>query len=183
MMRKIAIVGSAGAGKSTLAQALGSILNIEVIHLDRYFWQPGWKEKPQEARIEILQRLVQEEAWIIEGTYFSTSDIRLKEADSIIFLDIPRFLCLWRVIRRRFEYSKQKQPRPDLPEGCSERLNWLYIMKVLIFPHVGRKTLTRKFSEVAWEKIIELHSQREVEGFLEEQRWLTSEDRYALVNA
>lgn len=183
MMRKIAIVGSAGAGKSTLAQALGSILNIEVIHLDRHFWQPGWKERPQEARIEILQRLVQEEEWIIEGTYFSTSDIRLKEADTIIFLDLPLFLCLWRVIRRRLGYSKHKQSRPDLPEGCSERLNWLYIVKVLIFPYIGRKTLTRKFSEVACGEIIALHSQKEVEAFLEEQRRLTSEDRRSLVNA
>ena len=183
MMRKIAIVGSAGAGKSTLAQTLGSILNIEVIHLDRYFWQPGWKERPQEARIEILRGLVQEAKWIIEGTYFTTSDIRLKEADTIIFLDMPRFLCLWRVIRRRLEYSQHKRPRPDLPEGCSERLNWLYIVKVLIFPYIGRRTLARKFSEVAQGRIIALHSQKEVEDFLEEQRRLTSEDRHSLENA
>jgi adenylate kinase family enzyme len=71
MYERIVIIGSAGAGKSTLAQKLGSVLNIEVIHLDRYFWQPKWKEKPRDTRIEILQELVQEERWIIEGTYLS----------------------------------------------------------------------------------------------------------------
>ncbi len=49
-MEKIVIIGSSGAGKSTLASELGEILKIKVIHLDRYFWQPNWKEKPREIR-------------------------------------------------------------------------------------------------------------------------------------
>jgi len=57
-MDKIVIIGSPGAGKSTLARDLGFLLQINVVHLDRIFWKPGWKEKPRDARIEILQELV-----------------------------------------------------------------------------------------------------------------------------
>jgi adenylate kinase family enzyme len=82
-MKKIAIIGSPGAGKSTLACQLGKSLNIEIIHLDRYFWQSGWRERPRDARIKILKDLVQKERWIIEGSYLNSSEPRLNAADTI----------------------------------------------------------------------------------------------------
>ena len=167
-MEKIVVIGSAGAGKSTFAQKLGSILKINVIHLDRYFWQPHWKEKPRDTRIEIQQHLVQEERWIIEGTYLSSSDSRLNAADTFIFLDMPRLLCLWRVFRRRFEYARKA--RPDLAEGSPEQLSIPYILKILVFPHRGRKILLQKFRYFAPEKIVWLHSKKEVSDFLQKYR-------------
>ncbi|MDZ8035131.1 hypothetical protein [Nostoc sp. DedSLP04] len=46
-MKKILIIGSGGAGKSTLARELGTILSLEVIHLDAWYWNPGWVETPK----------------------------------------------------------------------------------------------------------------------------------------
>lgn len=164
-MEKIVIIGSAGAGKSTLARQLGEILKIEVFHLDRYFWQPAWKEKSREVRRQIMQRLIQNERWIIEGTYLDTSDIRLKAADTIIFLDVPGFLCFWRVLNRNFKYPRST--RPDLPEGCPDKLGLNYVFKVLGFPLVKRKGLYAMLSEFEREKIVyTLHSKHEVECFL-----------------
>jgi shikimate kinase len=171
-MRKVVIIGPAGAGKSTLARELGAILKMDVFHLDSYFWQPGWKEKSKEDRVKILQELVQKSEWIIEGAYFSTSDIRLQKGDTVIFLDMPILLCAWRVLKRR--YSVQQQQRPDLPAGCSERLNWRYMLKLLLFPFVGRKTLLRKLRWVEREKFICLHSEEEVKDFLDVQRKFAS---------
>ncbi len=45
-MKRLAIVGCAGAGKSTLARLLGQILGLPVFHLDALFWRPGWVETP-----------------------------------------------------------------------------------------------------------------------------------------
>lgn len=164
-MKKVVIIGSSGVGKSTLARKLGKILKIEVFHLDRYFWQPKWKKKPREARCQILKELVQKDQWIIEGNYLDTSDIRLKAADTIIFLDAPGFICFWRVLYRYLRYRKRQ--RPDLAEGCPEKLGAYFILKVLGFPSVKRKGLYALLSELESEKCVYvLHSKRVVEGFL-----------------
>jgi adenylate kinase family enzyme len=164
-MKKIVIIGSPGAGKSFFARQLGEILNIEAIHLDRYFWQPKWKEKPEELRRQIMQKLVAKDQWIIEGSYLDTSYIRLRAADTIIFLDIPNWLCLWRVINRYFKYHRES--RPDLPEGCPEKLRLHYLLKILSFPFFKRKELYRWLIKFEHEKrVYTFHSNRDIERFL-----------------
>ncbi len=105
-IKKIVVIGSPGAGKTTFARRLGDLLYIEVIHLDRYFWDANWKEKTWEERIEIQRDLFRRDTWIIEGTYLDSSYERLQAADSIIFLDVPRLLCLLHVLMRRIEFHK-----------------------------------------------------------------------------
>ena len=166
-MEKVVIIGSAGAGKSTLARKLGSKLNIKVVHLDRVFWQRGWKEKPRGTRIDILQDLVREKRWIIEGSYLSSSRARLNAADTIIFLDIPPLLCLWRIIKRHLEYHKHS--RRDIPEGCTDKITALRILKILAFPFRGRRTLKQKLRNYKSKQIIWLRSSKEVEEFLAQQ--------------
>ena len=174
-MKRIAIIGSSGAGKSILARDLGSILDIKVIHLDPYFWKPGWEERPKEERVKILQGLVEERQWIIEGTYFATSDMRLKEADTIIFMDMPSWLCFQRVIKRYMSYRKHKLPRPDLPEGSPDKLGLLYCLKILFFRFLGRRTIVRKLKEIRNARIITLHSPDEIENFLDELKQLVND--------
>src|SRR5436305_11658269 len=106
-MEKIVVIGSAGAGKSTFARQLGAKLEIEVLHLDCYFWDPGWREKSLFERKVIQHSLMKKDRWIIEGTYLGTSDERLDAADWIIFLDINLLICLWRVIKRRIQNHKK----------------------------------------------------------------------------
>jgi energy-coupling factor transporter ATP-binding protein EcfA2 len=178
-MNRIAIIGSSGAGKSTLARDLGSILHIKVIHLDPYFWKPDWEERPKEERVSILHDLVQGAQWIIEGTYFTTSDMRLKEADTIIFLDMSRWLCVQRVIRRYVSYHNHKQPRLDLPDGCPDKLGFLYCVKILLFWFFGRRTIKWKLREIEPKKIIRLHSPEEVADFLDGLRQLVCETEHS----
>lgn len=146
-MNKIVIIGSPGAGKSTFAQALGQILNVEVIHLDRLFWQAGWKELPKDVRIKIQQQyLSYKDRWIMEGTYVSSSDDRLNAADTIIFLGTPRLICLWRIIKRHIETFRQY--RLDLPDGCTDKLSLRCIIKVLVFPHRGLRQFMQKIHQI-----------------------------------
>ncbi len=177
IMDKIAIIGSPGAGKSTLAYQLGKSLDIEIIHLDRYFWQPDWREKPRDARIEILKDLVRKERWIIEGAYLGSSEPRLNAADTIILLDIPPWLCLHRIRHRHNKYKGQS--RPDLPDGCSDNLNLTCVLKVLAFPLRGRKMLKQKLRNYKSKQIIWLRSRKEVEDFLARLEQGDDEKRHA----
>lgn len=119
-MRRVVIVGSYGAGKTTLAAALGPVLGLEVHHLDALRWQPGWRLRPLSEWHAILGELVAHDAWIIEGNFEQTLEPRLQRADTVILLDFPAWLSLWRVVRRRL----RRDSRPDLPPGVRERLNF-----------------------------------------------------------
>ena len=157
-------MGSSGAGKTTLARELGPILNIEIFHLDRLFWQRDWEGKSGDTRIDILQGLVGEKQWIIDGNYFSISELHLNAADTIIFLDTPPLVCLQRIIKRHHEYHGCS--RCDIPEECIDRLTNTRMLKVLAFPLRGRRRLEEILRKFPPEKVIRLHSAKEVKGFL-----------------
>ncbi|MEF2290978.1 hypothetical protein V2W34_02995 [Virgibacillus dokdonensis] len=82
---------------------------------------------------------MEKDTWIIDGNYSATMDIRLKEADTIIFLHFSTICCLYGITKRRIQYHKQK--RPDLAAGCPEKLDWEFFQYVRKFnkqkaPHI-----------------------------------------------
>ena len=178
-MDKIAIIGSPGAGKSTLARELGPMLKIKVFHMDRFFWQRGWKGIDGDTRIDILQEIVREKQWIIEGTYLSSSEPRLNAADTIIFLDTPPFLCLQHIMKRHRDYHGCS--RRDIPEGCTDKLTLHRMLKVLAFPVQGRRALEQKLRSYKSKQIILLRSAKVVKDFLAQQG--ADEKRNALCTA
>jgi adenylate kinase family enzyme len=164
-MRKVVIIGYGGAGKSMLARALGAILAVEVIHLDRYFWHPGWVETPRERWREVVKELVARDAWVMDGNYSSTMDIRMPAADTIIFMDVPRWRCLWRVTIRLIRYRGKS--RPDLPLGCPEKLDWAFLKWIWDFPKSHRPEFAKLFAEHALGRtIVIIRSPREVGALL-----------------
>ena len=168
-MKKIAIVGSPGSGKTTLARDLDSLLKIKIFHLDRVFWERDWKRITGETRIVRLQKCATEERWIIEGFYINSFTTHLEEADTIIFLDLPPFLCLQRIVNRHKEYRGKL--RRDLPKGCTDKLTPLRMLKVLLFPLKEKRKLEQLLDiyESRSKSIIRLRSTEQVENFLAEQ--------------
>ena len=67
-MKRIAIIGSSGAGKSTVARQIAAILHLPLIHLDVFYWQSGWIATPSEPWQAKQEELVQAESWIISQT-------------------------------------------------------------------------------------------------------------------
>ncbi len=99
---KIAIIGSPGSGKSTLAFKLHKILHIPLFHLDQYFWKPGWQRPDREEFKKIHDKLCDKSEWITDGMATRYFEYRLNRADIIIFLDIPLYVCLYRIFKRAF---------------------------------------------------------------------------------
>ena len=120
-MRKILILGGSGAGQSTLAAELGRITGLPVVHLDRHFWQPGWREPPPETWRAQATGLAGEPAWIIDGNFGGTLAPRVAVADTIRFLDFSTWRCFARVLKRTLRSFGRV--RPDLAPGCPERLD------------------------------------------------------------
>ena len=89
-MWRVLVVGSGGAGKSTFARELGARRGLPVVHLDRLYRRPPWTETPPDEWQEVVQSVVADERWVIDGNYSGTLELRLGAADTAILLDVPR---------------------------------------------------------------------------------------------
>lgn len=167
-MQRVMIIGCAGVGKSTLARRLAERLALPLYHLDRLYWRPGWVPTPKPEWIEIQQELVAGERWVIDGNYSNTLDVRLARADTVIFLDLPRWLSLLSVTKRYLQYRGRS--RPDLNPECPESIDWAFYKWIWGFPKRSRPSLVAKLSAPPpGVKVIWLRSRREVAAFLSDQ--------------
>ena len=106
---KIAVIGYTGSGKSVLAAKLGKILGCPVLHLDKLQFEAGWKERKEAEGNRLCEQFLEENkerGWVIDGNYEKfCQKRRMKEADLIIFMDYPRWICLWQALRRYYRYK------------------------------------------------------------------------------
>jgi adenylate kinase family enzyme len=155
-MKRVLILGRGGAGKSTVAVCLGKITGLPVIELDKVFWRSGLVATPREQWTAIQQRLVAEEGWIMDGDLgpYDAVDVRLRAADTIIFLDFSLLCCAWRAIRRsreradfwRWLVAYRWQSRPILMEAIA---NHAPNADLKVFRDPG--ALKRFVEDLAWE--------------------------------
>jgi adenylate kinase family enzyme len=165
--QRIMIIGCGGAGKSTLARRLGERLGLPVVHLDAHYWHAGWVETPKEAWRETVARLVAGERWIMDGNFGGTIELRMAAADTIIFLDFPRTLCLWRVVWRWLTH--RGRTRPDMTPGCPERLDGPFLLWIWRdFPRRNRPNILRLLEEYgARKQVMVLRLPRDVQRLLQ----------------
>lgn len=166
MMQRIVIVGSGGSGKSTLAVQVGLALGVEVIYLDSLFWKPDWVRISAAEQEAIVREVVSCAGWIIDGDHLRTQPARFGAADAIIFLDFPRWICVWRTITRFFRYRGRS--RTGMAAGCLERLNWVLLRWVWRYPSDNREQVLgniRRYGK--GRRVVTLCSPKEVRQFLD----------------
>jgi len=156
-MQRVMIIGPCGSGKSTLARELAPRLGLPLVHMDQLGWQAGWIETEKAELHARLSDTVAQDAWLIEGNYGSTLAPRLERADTVIYLDFPIHLCLWRLLRR--VTSLRGQSRPDMPEGCPERFDLAFFWYVLNWNSGPRVRTERAIAPFA-DNVIRLSSPR-----------------------
>ena len=164
-MKRIMIIGNSGAGKSTLSRALHQKLNLPLIHLDQLYWLPAWNEPKKEDWREVVREEAKKESWIMDGNFRSSMDIRLQYADTIIFLDINRWICLLQAIKRFLKYYGKT--RPDMTEACPERLEWQFIQYMYHYNRDFRPGLMDKLQNCKEDQnVIILQSKKSIRAFV-----------------
>jgi len=163
-MKKIIIIGSGGAGKSTFARRLGEMTGIEVLHLDKLYWKPNWVEPSKEEWEKLLEKMLEKDEWIMDGNFGGTLEMRLKHCDTAIFLDLPRTVCIYRALKRWTKYYNTN--RPDMTVGCNEKVDLEFLGWIWSFPKKKKPKIEEKLKIFEKEKtIIRLRSPKEVENF------------------
>jgi adenylate kinase family enzyme len=116
--RRIAVVGTTGSGKTTMARRIAQHLAINHVELDALHWGPDWTPAPIEPFRERTAQALNGDAWVVDGNYGKVRDIVWSRADTIVWLDYPLLVILgrlvWRTLRRIIT-------REELWQGNRER--------------------------------------------------------------
>jgi adenylate kinase family enzyme/gamma-glutamylcyclotransferase (GGCT)/AIG2-like uncharacterized protein YtfP len=165
-MKRVAVVGCSGSGKSRLARELGARLDLPVIHLDSHYWRAGWVPTPDAEWTAMQAGLFSGEDWIADGNFHSTLRHRIALADTVVFLDFPRAACLRGVLVRLLR--QHGQVRSDMAPGCPERFDLTFLRWVWNFRRdVRPRTLdVLRDYESRGGRLITLRSRREVRDLL-----------------
>lgn len=166
-MKRILVLGSSGAGKSTFARELGERLGIETIHLDSYYWQPNWISPPPEVWGQKLKSLLERDSWVMDGNYTASLSLRLEYADTVIFLDRGRVKSLLRCVGRLLKYRGQS--RPELAPGCNEKIDLDFLKWIWNYPRDVKPVVLETLEKQADKEIIVLKSDNEIARYLVEQ--------------
>ena len=163
-MRRVLVIGPGGAGKSTLAARIAERTGLPLIHLDACYWRAGWVETPAAEWDAAVARLTAGEAWVMDGNYGGTLDERIAACDTVIFLDMPRLLCMWRVIRRWWRHRGGS--RPDMTPGCNEQLTLEFLRWIWSYPATRRPDVLRRLEALRPDQRgVVLRSTADVEAF------------------
>ena len=165
-MKKILIIGSPGAGKSTFAARLSEKTGLPLVHLDRLYWCGDWEHRSREEFDRLLQAELEKPQWIIDGNFNRTIPHRLQYCDRVFYLDLPVWVCLWGITKRVFQnYGRS---RSDMGGNCPEYFDShkpeLY-RSVFRFPKEHRENY-RKMLSCANVEVTVFKNRRQVRQFL-----------------
>ncbi len=164
-MKRVLVIGCGGSGKSTFSCELGKRTDLPVVHLDLLYWNPGWVKTPKEQWERVVMAALANDRWVMDGNYGGTLPLRLEACDTVVYLDMSRWICLARVVRRRAQAGWQR--RPDLAPGCRERLTWEFLVWIWNYHRLRRPKILNRLNQLQSSKAIYvLESAADVRQFL-----------------
>ncbi len=167
-MNKVLVLGNAGSGKSTFSKNLGEILNLPIYTLDNLYFRNSWNVFPDREEFKLLvMTIIKEAKWIIDGNYMYTLEDRMINAEVIILLNIPAYLCFFRIIKRWLKYYGKV--RPGMIIGCKERIDIKLLVEMFQFYKRKESIIIDKMKFYSTKKnIIFLNSPKQVNEFLQQ---------------
>ncbi len=143
------------------------ISTLSYISIDRdILWLPGWQQRDRaEQRQRILERIAAER-WVMDGTGPSTFDLRVPRSDVVIWVRMPRLLCIWGVLSRWLRYFGRT--RPEMAPGCIEKVDWEFIEFIWAFEQKFSPRIVAGLAEHGPDvPVLQLKSRRQVQGLLD----------------
>lgn len=141
-MRKVAVVGCGGSGKSHVARELGRILDAPVTHLDAAFYNDRWNALPIDKFTDVQRELVAQPRWVIDGNYNSTLQVRLEACDTVVLMDVSTVAALYGIFSRQIRHGAGHKGN-----GVHNRIHWGVIKYVATYRRRMRPRVMAKIEE------------------------------------
>lgn len=159
-MKKVIIIGCPGSGKSTFGRKLKSITDLPLYHLDMMYWNKDKTTVSKEIFIERLKKTMNNSKWIIDGNYGSSMEMRLKECDTVFFLDYSTEVCIEGIETRK------GKPRSDMPWIENDNTDDDFISFINNYNSESRPEVIKLLAKYSSKNIIVFHSREESEKYL-----------------
>jgi adenylate kinase family enzyme len=166
-MDRVAVIGNAGGGKTSLCNQLGAELDIPVLSMDSVMWTPNWIRAPLADVARVHNEWMKRDRWIIDG--FGAFDLiarRFDLADTIIFIDFPMRIHYWWSMKRQIKYAFRS--RPEMPENCPNLMKTRELIQIMKRVNVELRPILLSMMDErkATTQIVQLRSPRERQEFL-----------------
>ncbi len=159
-MERVIIIGCPGSGKSTFGRELKHITGVPLYHLDMLFWNEDKTTVSKEIFIERLQEVLSNPKWIIDGNYGSSMEMRIKECDTVFFLDYPTEVCIDGIKERK------GKPRSDMPWIENDNTDEEFISFIKNYNIESRPQVIRLLEKYSTKNIVVFRSRVESEEYI-----------------
>lgn len=172
-MQRVSVVGTSGSGKTTFAAALAERLGVPHIELDSIYHQPGWVPLPDAEFVSAVTEAVLGDAWVVDGNYSIARDIVWELADTVVWLDYPRRVAMYRIIKRTLWRGVMRR---ELWNGNREKLGNIFkrdpMENIIIWAWTTYPDRRRRYAEMMqdpqWRHVAfaRLRTRRDARDFL-----------------
>lgn len=162
-MRKVIVIGCPGGGKSTFARKLHEKCGLPLYYLDMIWWRD---DKSTISQIEFdakLGEIMAQDSWIIDGNYNRTLEMRVKECDTVFFLDLPTEVCVEGITAR---VGTEREDMPWVEKTVDDE----FLQFVLDFEKDSKPHILQTLEKYPHKNVVVFRSRKEMDVYLDNVR-------------